>query len=96
VLKLVEGLSEGLFPTLSREFEDEDPEAKARFDSALQRVWARHDYSEYGGAPLLGINGLCIICHGRSGERAIRNAVRAAVRFHQHNFNEIVAERLGA
>jgi glycerol-3-phosphate acyltransferase PlsX len=95
VLKLVEGLSEGLFPTISREFGDEDPEAKARFDSALERVWARHDYSEYGGAPLLGVDGVCMICHGRSGERAIRNAVKASARFLSHEFNKAIAERLG-
>jgi len=95
LLKLIEGLSEGLFPTISREFEHEDPQAKAKFDSALNRVWARHDFSEYGGAPLLGINGVCMICHGRSGDRAIRNAVLAAGKFLSHNYNEAVAERLG-
>ncbi len=95
LLKLIEGLSEGLFPTLSREFEDEDPEAKARFDSALKRVWARHDFSEYGGAPLLGINGTCMICHGRSDDRAIFNAVRAAHKFCSFAFNETLVERLG-
>ncbi|UCG16880.1 MAG: phosphate acyltransferase PlsX [Phycisphaerales bacterium] len=95
LLKLVEGLAESLFPTISREFEDEDPQARERFDSALKRVWSRHDFSEYGGAPLLGVNGVCIICHGRSGERAIRNAVRAAAKFLSHNFNEAIVERLG-
>ena len=38
----------------------------------------RLDYSEYGGAPLLGIKGVCIICHGRSNSNAIKNAVRVA------------------
>ena len=37
----------------------------------------RYDYSTYGGAPLLGIDGACIICHGSSGERAIKNALAA-------------------
>jgi glycerol-3-phosphate acyltransferase PlsX len=95
LLKLVEGLSEGLFPTISREFEDESPEAKARFDSALKRVWARHDFSEYGGAPLLGVNGICMICHGRSDDRAILNAMRAAAKFCTFAFNETLVERLG-
>jgi len=58
-------------------------------------VWARHDFSEYGGAPLLGINGVCIICHGRSGERAICNAIRAATRFLTHKLNDAVLARLG-
>jgi phosphate acyltransferase len=45
---------------------------------ALRRVRSRTDYAEYGGAPLLGINGVCIIAHGRSNARAILNAIRAA------------------
>jgi glycerol-3-phosphate acyltransferase PlsX len=95
VLKFVEGLAEGLFKTIAYEFEDEDAAAREKFDGALKRVWARHDYSEYGGAPLLGVDGVCIICHGRSGERAIRNAVRVAATFVQHNLSRQIAERLG-
>lgn len=95
LLKFIEGLSEGLFKTISREFQDDDPSAKQKFDDALHRVWSRHDFSEYGGAPLLGINGVCMICHGRSEERAIRNAVRAAGTFLEHRFNEAIAKRLG-
>jgi glycerol-3-phosphate acyltransferase PlsX len=95
LLKFIEGLSEALFQTISREFQDEDPAARQKFDGALKRVWARHDYSEYGGAPLLGVDGVCIICHGRSEERAIRNAIIAADAFHQHQFNKAVVERLG-
>ncbi|MCK4659242.1 MAG: phosphate acyltransferase PlsX [Phycisphaerae bacterium] len=95
VLKFVEGLAEGLFKTIAHEFEDEEPAAKEKFGAALKRVWSRHDYSEYGGAPLLGIGGVCIICHGRSEERAIRNAVRVAATFVQHNLSRQIAERLG-
>ncbi|HRX84581.1 MAG TPA: phosphate acyltransferase PlsX [Phycisphaerae bacterium] len=95
LLKFIEGLSEALFKTISAEFRDEDPAAKERFDGALSRVWARHDYSEYGGAPLLGVDGVCIICHGRSEERAIRNAVRAAAAFLKHKINDAIVARLG-
>jgi len=95
VLKFVEGLAEGLFATIAHEFEDEAPAEKEKFSAALERVWARHDYSEYGGAPLLGIGGVCIICHGRSKERAIRNAVRVAATFVEHDFSRLIAERLG-
>lgn len=45
------------------------------------------DYDEYGGAPLLGINGVCIICHGRSGAKAIKNAIKVAIGFIQQNVN---------
>ncbi len=45
----------------------------------IKRVFRTLDYSEYGGAPLLGVNGVSIICHGSSGANAIKNAVRIAV-----------------
>ena len=45
------------------------------------------DYDEYGGAPLLGINGVCIICHGISGAKAIKNAVKVATGFIQRDIN---------
>jgi len=94
VLKFVEGLAEGLFRTIAREFEGEAPDLQAKFNGALDRVWRRHDYSRYGGAPLLGVDGVCIICHGRSNDFAIRNAVKAARRFVQQRFNEAIAARL--
>lgn len=45
---------------------------------ALQRFRKQVDHAEYGGAPLLGLNGVCIICHGSSRSKAIRNAIRMA------------------
>jgi glycerol-3-phosphate acyltransferase PlsX len=47
---------------------------------AYRRFRKRLDYSEYGGAPLLGLNGLCIVGHGRSSPKAVRNAVAMAAR----------------
>jgi glycerol-3-phosphate acyltransferase PlsX len=46
--------------------------------SAFQRFKKRVDYTEYGGAPLLGVNGICIISHGRSTAKAMKNAMRVA------------------
>ena len=94
VLKFVEGLAEGLVRTIGREIDDEPVDLRDRFHAALDRVWARHDYSRYGGAPLLGINGVCVICHGRSNEVAVRNAVRVARSFVDCNFNELIVSRL--
>ena len=45
---------------------------------AFRRFKRRVDYEEYGGAPLLGLNGVSIICHGRSSPKAIKNAVLVA------------------
>ena len=47
---------------------------------AFRRFRRRVDYSEYGGAPLVGLNGLCIVGHGRSSAKAVANAVTMAVR----------------
>jgi glycerol-3-phosphate acyltransferase PlsX len=54
----------------------------------------RVDYSEYGGAPLLGVGGVFIICHGRSNPKAIQNAIRVAHEFHQENINERIEQEL--
>ena len=46
---------------------------------ALRRVAARLNYDNYGGAPLLGLRGNCIVAHGRANRQAVRSAIRAAV-----------------
>ena len=56
----------------------------------------RLDYSEYGGAPLLGIKGVCIISHGSSNANAIKNAVRVAAEFASRNLNRVIEERIAA
>ncbi len=94
VLKLAEGLAEGLFRMMSSEIKESGPSAAERFEDVLKGLRERHDYSAYGGAPLLGVDGTCIICHGRSNERAIRNAVLTAKRFRQLGFNEGIVSRL--
>ena len=53
---------------------------------AFRRFSRRLDYSEYGGAPLLGVAGLCIVGHGRSSAKAVRNAVAMAYRFSKQEF----------
>jgi glycerol-3-phosphate acyltransferase PlsX len=47
----------------------------------LKRIYRKVDYSEYGGAQLLGLNGVCIIGHGRSNPAAVRNAIGRAREF---------------
>jgi len=56
----------------------------------------RYDYSTYGGAPLLGIDGACIICHGSSGERAIKNALAVAARYARAHLNDVIVQELAA
>jgi glycerol-3-phosphate acyltransferase PlsX len=52
------------------------------------------DYSEHGGAPLLGVKGVSIICHGRSSPAAIKNAIKVAVRAVDTRMNEHIGRRL--
>jgi glycerol-3-phosphate acyltransferase PlsX len=62
--------------------------------SAYKEFKKRVDYSEYGGAPLLGVKGVCIICHGRSDAKAIKNAVRMAAEFASSNMNQRIEVEL--
>jgi phosphate acyltransferase len=57
-------------------------------------LMARYDYSEFGGAPLLGIDGICIICHGSSGDRAIKNALAVAAKYARARLNELIVQEL--
>jgi phosphate acyltransferase len=61
---------------------------------AFQDFKRRVDYSEYGGAPLLGVRGVCIICHGRSNANAIKNAIRVAKEFSDGHVNHRIEEEL--
>lgn len=94
VLKLTEGLAEGLFKTISAEIAAANPQLAGEFQPVIRKVYSSHDYSEHGGAPLLGIDGICIICHGSSDHRAIRNAVRVASSFVDRRLNNVIAEGL--
>jgi len=61
---------------------------------AFKKLERMLDYAEYGGAPLLGVNGVCIICHGSSSAKAVKNAVKAAVRFVDTRVNDIIRDEL--
>ena len=63
--------------------------------SAFKEFKKRVDYSEYGGAPLLGIKGVCIITHGRSNANAIKNSIRVAAEFVAGKINERIEAELG-
>ena len=94
VLKLAEGLSSGLFRLIAREIFEVDPELAMRFEPVIKRIYKKHDYHEYGGAPLLGANGICLICHGSSEARTITNAVRTAKVHAKHQVNKAIVEAL--
>ncbi len=60
---------------------------------AFRAFKKRLDYSEVGGAPLLGVNGACLIGHGRSNAKAVKNAIRAADAFERHGVPEKIREK---
>ena len=64
---------------------------KALVASALGHL----DYSQYGGAPLLGVNGISIIAHGKSSARALKNAIKVAAQAAESRLDEHIGERLG-
>ena len=88
-LKVSEGMAFALKQLLVRELKRTllNLFAAMLLQPAFNRLKKQMDYSEYGGAPLLGVNGACIISHGSSNAKAIRNAVRAAATFVSHQVN---------
>ncbi|HJW15448.1 MAG TPA: phosphate acyltransferase PlsX [Thermoanaerobaculia bacterium] len=90
ILKVSESLSE-MVEQLLREEIKSTLKASVGFllsRSAFRRFKSRLDYSEYGGAPLLGVKGCVIICHGRSSAKAIKNAIRFAAEFSRQRLAE--------
>src|SRR5207253_3499496 len=67
---------------------------KDKAKQALEGLVNRYDYSAFGGAPLLGIDGVCIICHGSSGDRAIKNALAVAANYARASLNELIVQQL--
>jgi glycerol-3-phosphate acyltransferase PlsX len=61
---------------------------------AFEDFRKRLDYSEYGGAPLLGVKGVNIVCHGRSNANAMKNAIRVALEFAEGGINEKIEAEL--
>jgi phosphate acyltransferase len=91
-LKLSEGLME-TFATILRQELEKTIAAKVGYilaEKAFREFRRRLDYSEYGGAPLLGMKGITIVCHGRSNANAIKNAIRIAHDFCKHNLNHVI------
>jgi glycerol-3-phosphate acyltransferase PlsX len=94
VLKFTEGIAEGLFQTILTEITQNAPELEQSVKPVMKRIYAKHDWQEYGGAPLLGVGGYCLICHGRSEARAIMNAIRVTKQLVTSGVNKKIVERV--
>ena len=96
VLKFTEGLAEGLFQTILSELQEFAPELLGEFKPVMKKIYGKHDWQEHGGAPLLGVNGYCLICHGRSESRAIRSAIRVGKQLVDSGVNRKIVEEIEA
>ncbi len=94
VLKFTEGMAEGLFRTIVAELREADPHMLRQVEPVLKKIHAKHDWQEYGGAPLLGVNGYCLICHGRSESKAIKNAIRVAKALCASGVNQTIIRQI--
>lgn len=95
VLKTAEGVAEFIVD----EIRSEVPGGLARLMyMPMKKVMAplrkKMDYAEYGGSPLLGLNGICVICHGRSSAKAIKNAVLTAAKAVNGNLVDTIRDSI--
>lgn len=100
LLKAGEGAVEFLFAELKQELVRLlpllSPEDGQKVGGGLRELKSRYEYEEFGGGPLLGIRGACIICHGSSGSRAIKNALRVAATMAEDRINNLIVEQLAS
>lgn len=95
VLKLTEGLASTLFGLLKEQFSRTwlTKLGAALVLPGLKELKRQLDYTEYGGAPLLGVDGVSIICHGSSQAKAIRHALRVARECVESSFVSVLKEQ---
>jgi glycerol-3-phosphate acyltransferase PlsX len=96
ILKFTESVVDMFYAVMKVEM-TKDLRAKlgaALLRPAFRKLRATFDYAEYGGAPLLGVDGACMICHGSSSAVAIKNAILATRRFIKYDVNSAIEERL--
>lgn len=99
VLKTSEGLSEFILRTISQALQGGGggaipEEFRGLAKTAFKQIMSQFDYAEYGAAPLLGVDGIVLIGHGRSDAKAIVNAIRWAKKFADTRVNDHIIERI--
>jgi glycerol-3-phosphate acyltransferase PlsX len=94
ILKVCEGVFDFAMQMVAKEIVGALQAERPQAEKAYRALFNRYDYHEAGGAPLLGIDGICIICHGSSGDRAIRNALKVAAQYARAKLNELIVKEL--
>ncbi len=95
-IKLAQGLATGLLTKIARDVVEADPKLAEAFKPILKKFYTDYDYHEYGGAPLLGVNGVSMICHGSSEARTIINAIVRVKQFGTAGVNTHIVEQLAS
>jgi glycerol-3-phosphate acyltransferase PlsX len=94
VLKVSEGMADFLFKAITPQIVERLDKERDIAVNAFRDVGRQYQYSEQGGAPLLGIDGACIICHGSSDARAIGNAIKSSAKLKNRNINGQITTEL--
>jgi glycerol-3-phosphate acyltransferase PlsX len=94
VLKTCEGVFEFMMKVMAQELKATLRNEVMLGMQVLQNLVSRYDYHEFGGAPLLGIDGICIICHGSSKDKAIKNALGVAAGYANAHLNDDIVKEL--
>ncbi|MCX7918711.1 MAG: phosphate acyltransferase PlsX [bacterium] len=94
ILKFAEGFAEMFMSTAKQFFLAGTDSAQVPVQEAFRSFAKKMDYSEYGGALLLGLNGTCVISHGGSSPKAIMNAIRVGAEFVTDEVNQHIIEEL--
>jgi glycerol-3-phosphate acyltransferase PlsX len=94
ILKMTESLVDMIFTAVGNEMKSQNLLMAWWFKKIAKRVLKKYDYHEYGGALLLGVNGVSVICHGSSKARTIKNAILACKKFADKHINKQIKERI--
>ena len=94
VLKCVEALAGSVFQTIMQEVVAMGADAKAALMPVMTQLQRRHDAEEYGGAPLLGVDGVVIISHGNAKARGIANALRVGATYARQEVNRTIVDEV--
>lgn len=94
VLKMAEGFAKSIFQAIAQEIYQQDPKLAMQFEPVVKQIYKKNDYHEYGGAPLLGVNGVMMIAHGTSEARTIKSAIRNTIEYVKGQVNDEIVERL--
>lgn len=94
LLKMAEGMASQLIKGICSEVMNADPDLMLKLEPIFKEMFRKNDYHEHGGAPLLGVNGMCLIAHGSSEAKSIRAALRQCRKYVAIHLNDAIVKRI--